>query len=117
MQTVNHKYNYIEDKYKYVKNLIASIPSEWFLWGWIIGFLIITLGRRPAEGAMHLATAAKRLKRLKTAKGQLLEKVGMDLGLAPRPLGVGATSAWGWRHVGLGSIRQRWPKNTLNSHY
>jgi aspartokinase-like uncharacterized kinase len=27
----------------------------------------------------------------------------MDLGLAPRPLGVGATSAWGWRRAGLGS--------------
>jgi hypothetical protein len=27
----------------------------------------------------------------------------MDLGLAPRRLGFGVTSAWVWRHVGLGS--------------
>src|SRR5579863_55533 len=26
----------------------------------------------------------------------------MDLGLAPHPLGFGATSAWVWRHVRLG---------------
>ena len=33
----------------------------------------------------------------------------MDLGLAPRLLGFGATSAWGWRHAGLGSrlLRRR----------
>src|SRR5579863_2801847 len=33
--------------------------------------------------------------------GQLLEIVGMDSGLAPHPLGFGATSAWVWRHTGL----------------
>jgi hypothetical protein len=27
----------------------------------------------------------------------------MDLGLAPHPLGFGATRAWGWRRAGLGS--------------
>jgi hypothetical protein len=43
------------------------------------------------------------LEKAQNGNGQLLEKVGMDLGLAPRPLGVGATSAWGWRRVGLGS--------------
>ena len=26
----------------------------------------------------------------------------MDLGLAPRPLGFGATSVWGWRRAELG---------------
>ena len=44
------------------------------------------------------------LEKAQNGNGQLLEKVGMDLGLAPRPLGfgatsagVGATSAWGCR--------------------
>jgi hypothetical protein len=36
------------------------------------------------------------------AISQLLEKVGMDLGLAPRPLGVGAMFALGRRRVGKG---------------
>jgi hypothetical protein len=43
---------------------------------------------------MPLAVAAKPLKRLKTAMGGYCKKVGMDLGLAPLPLGFGATSAW-----------------------
>jgi hypothetical protein len=47
------------------------------------------------------------LEKAQNGNGRLLEKVGMDLGLAPRPLGVGATSAWGWRRIRLGSTRQR----------
>jgi hypothetical protein len=34
--------------------------------------------------------------------GRLLEKVGMDLGLAPLPLGFGATQVWGWRRARFG---------------
>ena len=38
----------------------------------------------------------------RNGNGRLLEKVGMDLGLAPRPLGFGATSLWDRRRVRLG---------------
>src|ERR1700677_4542208 len=41
------------------------------------------------------------LEKAQNGNGWLLEKVGMDLGLAPRWLGVGATSAWVWRREGL----------------
>jgi hypothetical protein len=41
--------------------------------------------------------------------GRLLEKVGMDLGLAPLPLGFGATSIWGRRSVGLGGAAKALP--------
>jgi hypothetical protein len=47
------------------------------------------------------------LEKAQNGNGQLLEKVGMDLGLAPRPLGFGAMSVWGWRHVGLGLASRR----------
>ena len=39
--------------------------------------------------------AGKPLKTFKTAMSPLLHKVGMDLGLAPHPLGEGAPSASG----------------------
>jgi hypothetical protein len=42
--------------------------------------------------------------------GRLLEKVGVDLGLAPRPLGFGAASVWGWRHVRLGLAARVWDR-------
>jgi hypothetical protein len=35
------------------------------------------------------------LEKAQNGNGRLLEKVGMDLGLAPCRLGVGATSVWG----------------------
>jgi hypothetical protein len=35
------------------------------------------------------------IEKAQNGNGQLLEKVGMDLGLAPLPLGFGATSVWG----------------------
>ena len=47
------------------------------------------------------------LEKAQNGNGQLLEKVGMDLGLAPRPLGFGAISVWGWRYVGLGLAPRR----------
>jgi hypothetical protein len=34
------------------------------------------------------------LEKAQNGNGQLLEKVGMDLGLAPCPLGFGATPVW-----------------------
>jgi hypothetical protein len=43
------------------------------------------------------------LEKAQNGKGQLLEKVGMDLGLAPRRLGFGAMPVWVWRRAGLGS--------------
>jgi hypothetical protein len=39
------------------------------------------------------------LEKAQNGNGQLLEEVGMDLNLAPLPLGFGATSVWGWRGV------------------
>jgi len=45
------------------------------------------------------------LEKAQNGNGRLFSKVGMDLGLAPRRLGVGATSAWGSRRVGLGFAR------------
>jgi hypothetical protein len=46
------------------------------------------------------------LEKAQNGDGWLFEKVGMDLGLAPCRLGVGATSAWGWRHLGLAEPAQ-----------
>jgi hypothetical protein len=37
------------------------------------------------------------LEKAPNGNGRLLEKVGMDLDLAPHPLGFGATLAWGSR--------------------
>jgi hypothetical protein len=37
------------------------------------------------------------LEKAQNGNGEVLSKVGMDLGLAPRRLGIGATSVWGWR--------------------
>jgi hypothetical protein len=45
--------------------------------------------------------SAQALEKAQNGNGQLLEKVGMDLGLAPLPLGFGATPAWGSRRAGL----------------
>ena len=56
-------------------------------------------GRRPDASC----ESGQALEKAQNGNGQLLEKVGMDLGLAPRPLGFGATSVWGWRCAGLGS--------------
>jgi hypothetical protein len=56
-------------------------------------------GRRPGASC----DSGQALEEARNGNGQLLEKVGMDLGLAPRPFGFGATSAWGWRRAGLGS--------------
>jgi hypothetical protein len=55
------------------------------------------------QGANASCESCQVLEKAQNGNGQLLEKVGMDLGLAPLPLGFGATSAWVWRHVGLGS--------------
>jgi hypothetical protein len=49
-------------------------------------------GRRPGASSQ----SGQALEKAQNGNGRLLEKVGMDLGLAPRPLGVGATSAWVW---------------------
>ena len=46
------------------------------------------------------------LEKAQNGNGQLLEKVGMDLGLAPRRLGFGATSFGAWR-LGSGVDSQR----------
>jgi hypothetical protein len=43
------------------------------------------------------------LEKAQNGNGELLEEVGMDLNLAPLPLGFGATSVWGWRGARLGS--------------
>ena len=43
----------------------------------------------------------KALEKAQNGNGRLLEKVGMDLGLALLPLGFGAMSVWGWRCAGL----------------
>ena len=51
---------------------------------------------------MPLADSGQALEKAQNGNGQLLEKVGMDLGLAPRPLGVGATRL-GLARAGLGS--------------
>jgi hypothetical protein len=48
-------------------------------------------GRRPGASC----DSGQALEEARNGNGQLLEKVGMDLGLAPRPLGFGATPAWG----------------------
>jgi hypothetical protein len=73
--------------------------------------------QEPARGEcrMPLARAAKRLKRLKMAMGSYWKKIGMDLGLAPRPLGFGATSVWAWRHAGLGSARPCYDYNKMSA--
>jgi hypothetical protein len=52
------------------------------------------------EGRTPLANGGQALEKAQNGNGRLLEKVGMDLRLARRPLGFGATSAWGRRHVG-----------------
>src|ERR1700735_297051 len=57
----------------------------------------------PRANAGCLLRSGQALEKAQYGNGQLLEKVGMDLGLAPLPLGFGATPAWGWRRAGLGS--------------
>jgi hypothetical protein len=56
------------------------------------------------EGPMPNASceSGQALEEAQNGDGWLFEKVGMDFGLAPCRLGVGAMSAWGRRHVGLG---------------
>src|SRR5271168_2839256 len=60
---------------------------------------------RGGKGRMPNASceSGQALEKAQNGNGRLLEKVGIDLGLAPRRLGVGATSAWGWRRAVLGS--------------
>jgi hypothetical protein len=60
---------------------------------------------RGGKGRMPNASCESRqaLKKAQNGNGQLLSKVGMDLGLAPRRLGFGAARVWGWRRAGLGS--------------
>ena len=60
---------------------------------------------RGGKGRMPDASceSGQALEKAQNGNGQLLEKVGMDLGLAPRPLGFGAASVSGWRRAGLGS--------------
>jgi hypothetical protein len=52
---------------------------------------------------MPLCESGQALEKAQNGNGQLLEKVGMDLGLATRWLGFGATSVWAWRRVRSGS--------------
>ena len=60
-------------------------------------------GQRAARGGCESGQA---FEKAQNGNGQLLEKVGMDLGLAPRPLGFGATSVWELgRRAGWGSER------------
>ena len=71
---------------------------------------IRTRGEEDGEGAARAnasCESGQALEKAQNGNGRLLEKVGMDLGLAPRPLGVGATSAWGRRNVGLGLAPRR----------
>jgi hypothetical protein len=60
-------------------------------------------GRMPGASC----DSGQALEKAQNGKGQLLEKVGMDLGLAPRRLGFGATPVWGWRRPGLGLAPRR----------
>jgi hypothetical protein len=66
---------------------------------------------RCASFSRARATGGQALENAQNGNGQLLEIVGMDLGLAPRPLGFGATSAWVWRRAGLGSMGPYGPAN------
>jgi hypothetical protein len=67
-------------------------------------------GRRR-QGANASCESGQVLEKAQNGNGRLLEKVGMDLGLAPRPLGVGATSVWVWRRAPLGSAPPRRPRS------
>ena len=60
---------------------------------------------RAARGERRTPScgSGQALEKAQNGNGRLLEKVGMDLGLAPRWLGFGAMSAWGSRRAGLGS--------------
>jgi hypothetical protein len=60
-------------------------------------------GAARGECRMPLAMGGQALEKAQNGNGQLLEEVGMDLNLAPLPLGCGATSVWGWRRARLGS--------------
>ena len=51
---------------------------------------------------MASCKSGQAIEKAQNGNGQLLEKVGMDLGLAPLPLGFRAACAWARRHVGLG---------------
>ena len=50
MQTVNHIYNHIKQKYEYIIRRITWMHPGWFLGGWIFFFLLITVALllRPA---------------------------------------------------------------------
>jgi hypothetical protein len=63
--------------------------------------------RGARQGAGASCESRQALEKAQNGNGQLLEKVGMDLGLAPRLLGVGATSVWGWRRGVLGLVSRR----------
>ena len=56
-------------------------------------------GRRPDASCER----GQALEKAQNGNGRLLEKVGMDLGSAPRPLGFGATSAWVGCRLPLGA--------------
>jgi hypothetical protein len=57
--------------------------------------------RRPNPGAP--CDGVQALEKAQNGNGRLLSNVGMDLGLAPRPLGFGAMSVWDLRRAGLAS--------------
>jgi hypothetical protein len=63
------------------------------------------LNKPPSYGANvpgASCDSGQALEKAQNGNEQPLEKGGMDLGLAAHRLGFGATSAWAWRHVGLG---------------
>jgi hypothetical protein len=70
------------------------------------GGLVQTAPATKREGVlgstMPLAMGGQALEKAQNGNGQLLGEVGMDLNLAPLPLGCGATSVWGWRRARLG---------------
>ena len=73
---------------------------------------------------MASCKSGQAIEKAQNGNGQLLEKVGMDLGLAPlplgfapHPLGLDATSAWGWlsspQHreaSGRRALSRDWPR-------
>jgi hypothetical protein len=63
--------------------------------------------RRQGPTPDAACESGQALEKAENDNGWLLEKVGIDLGLAPHPFGVGATSAWGWRRAGLGLAPRR----------
>jgi hypothetical protein len=85
-------------------------------WGWAVVCVFSEMDR-GGKGRMPNASceSGQAFEKAQNGNGQLLEKVGMDLGLAPRRLGFGAMSVWGWRRAGLESTGPCYAVNAIRA--